>query len=411
VKNLQNESQGEARAWIAFLVTALLVLLTIPLARQAQHLVEATVGSGFFLFIVLAGIGAAAWAAWRRLRIAEPGPNRRIWVLIGVALAYVGGAFYLRKNPEEAVHLLEYGALGVLAARALAYRLPGAWVYPAAALLGASVGILDEAIQWMTPSRHWDLRDLAINALAASGVQLGLVAGALGPAARDGTARGLRGFCAVAALAWLLLGASLLNTPSRIANYASRIPGLGFLLQNEGVMLEYGHLHELREVARFRSRFTLDELSTLDSTRGTEAGATLRREGSDDRYREFLATYNPITDPYLHEFRVHLFRRDRYLQTAGKHGDDLARAQRNLTVAFRENAILETGFPVLLAASGASWSATERDRVAAMEDPKRRYESPVSRGLVTGIDEPTIAWVWMGGFVLLGACGLAARER
>jgi hypothetical protein len=271
------------------------------------------------------------------------------------------------------------------------------------------VGILDEAIQWLTPSRHWDVRDLVINALAASGVQLGLVAGALGPAARGGTARGLRGFCAVAALTWLLLGASLLNTPSRIASYASRLPGLGFLLQNEGVMLEYGHLHELPGIARFRSRFTRGELSRFDSLRGAEAGAVMMREGSEDRYREFLATYNPITDPFLHEFRVHLFRRDRYLQAAAKHADDPGRSRRELTVAFRENTILELAFPVSLAASEARWTASENRRIAELQDPGQRYESPVSRGLVTGIGEPTIVWTWLTGFALLGACALATR--
>lgn len=407
----RNESAAEARAWCAFLATAVLVLLTIPLARQAQHLVEATVGSVFFLVIVIAGIVIAGWVAWRRIPAAGPGPKHRRWVLSAVALAYLGGAIHLRKNPEEAVHLLEYGALGILAARALAYRLPDAWVYPAAALLGASVGMLDEAIQWLTPSRHWDLRDLAINALASSGVQLGLVAGALGPPGRGWTARGLRGFCATAALSWLLLGASLLNTPDRIAEYANRIPGLGFLTGNEGVMLEYGHLHELPGIARFRSRFTRGELSQLDASRGTEAGTIMALEGSDERYREFLATYNPITDPFLHEFRVHLFRRDRYLQASAKHAEDPTRARRELTVAFRENTILEAGFPIALAASKQRWPAEERRRIAELQDPKRRYESPVSRGLVTEIDERTIAWGWLAGFVILGACGLGSRRR
>ena len=402
---------NERRAWLAFLGVALIILLTIPLARRAQHIVEGTVGSGFFLLIVLMGIAWTAWAAWRRLRRSAGFERRSAWVLGGVTLVYVGGAFVLRRNPEEAVHLLQYGALGILGARALAFRIPDRWVYPAAALLGASAGMVDEAVQWMTPSRHWDLRDLAINALAASGVQLGLAAGALGPAARGSTARGFRGFCAVAAVAWLLLGASLLNTPTRIAAYATRLPGLGFLLENEGVMLEYGYLHELPGVARFRSRFTLRELSQIDPTRASEAAAVLRQQGADDDYQAFLAMYNPISDPFLHELRVHLFRRDRYLETAALHDDDPAWARRDLTVAFRENAILEAGFPSSLAASGHAWPAALRQRIAETQNADRPYESPVSRGLVTGIRESAIALGWIAGFGLLGIAAWVARVK
>lgn len=406
-----DETGDEFRAWIAFFAVAMLILLTIPLARRAQHFVEASVGSGFFLLVVLAGIAWVSGLAWRRLRREAEFDRLSAWILGGVALAYVGGAFALRRNPEEAVHLLQYGALGILGARALAFRIPDRWVYPAAALLGASIGMIDEAIQWMTPSRHWDLRDLAINALAASGVQLGLAAGALGLAARGSTARGVRGFCVVAAVAWFLLGASLLNTPTRIAAYANKFPALGFLLENEGVMLEYGYLHELPGVARYRSRFTLEELSEIDPARAAEAGEVLREEGGDDDYRAFLSVYNPISDPFLHELRVHLFRRDRYRETAALHDDDPAWARRDLTVAFRENAILEAGFPRSLQASGRAWSASLRRRIAEQQNADRPYESPVSRGLVTGIGERTIVFGWMAGFALLGCVAWVARRR
>ncbi len=399
----------ERRAWLAFSVVTAVVFATIPLARRIQYAVEATTGRELFLVVVAAGIVAAAWAAARRSRRGAHGGRRSLGVLALLSLAYLAGAFVLRRNPEEAIHLLEYGALGVLGARALAFRIPGAWVYPSAALLGAAVGMIDEALQWITPSRHWDLRDLAINGLAASGVQLGLAAGAFGPPARGDSARGRRGFCAVAALAWVLLGASLLNTPSRIAAYAGAMPGLGFLLENDGVMLEYGHLHELPDLARFRSRFSREALARADQARAEEAGAVLRRLGNDADYAAFLATHNPVTDPFLHELRVHLFRRDRYRENAARHAGDPPRARRDLTVAHRENEILEAAFPKSLAASGHAWPEAERRRIGRAQAAGRPYESPVSRGLVTSVRETTVAAVWLAGFAGLAALALSAR--
>ncbi len=55
----------------------------------------------------------------------------------------------------------------------------------------------------------------------------------------------------------------------------------------------------------------------------------------------FLQFYTPISDPFVHEARVHLFRRNRYLRTALNHKNDPEEFDRRMTIAFRENQIME----------------------------------------------------------------------
>jgi VanZ family protein len=69
--------------------------------------------------------------------------------------------------PEERIHFLEYGVLALLARHALAThhgpvgQYAGAWIFATAA------GWVDELIQYVLPSRVYDLRDVVINSLAA----------------------------------------------------------------------------------------------------------------------------------------------------------------------------------------------------------------------------------------------------
>ena len=344
-----------SREWVSWLVVtawSLVIFVTIPLARAIQRSVREGLGEQVFLYVVLGSILAALLATLHYLRgLGSISPARAAW-LVGVAAVYAGYAFNLRRAPEEAIHFLQYGVLGLLAYRALTHRMRDPGIYLAAALVGGIVGTLDEAIQWMTPRRVWDLRDVWFNFFAASLIQVGIAAG-IRPPLIAGTPkpRSVRLICGIAALATLLLLASLLNTPPRIAWYAERIPALGFLRERSDVMLEYGHLHEAPEAGRFRSRLSLAELERIDAERGADAGRILAGSSEAD-YQSFLARYTPISDPFLHEARIHLFRRDRYLTTAEWHPEDEYWYRLDLTVGYRENEILERFFPNTLRHSG-----------------------------------------------------------
>ena len=56
-------------------------------------------------------------------------------------------------------------------------------------------------------------------------------------------------------------------------------------------------------------------------------------------YDEFLSIYTVTADPFLHEARVHLFRRDRYRHTAAEQRlSDPAAYRASITIAHREKA-------------------------------------------------------------------------
>ncbi len=357
----------------------------------------------------MAAGGVLAATAWVLRRVRRQGGQPwqlAVWVATGAG--YLTGAWSLREAPEEAMHLLEYGALGVAAWHALRFRLAGGWVHVAALGLGAAAGLLDEGLQWLAPERHWDLRDLAINASAVAGVQVGLAFGLRRPPQGPGARSGRRGALGWVALAWLLLGASLLNTPDRIDAAGRRCRGLAAVRERGDLMVEYGVLHQSPATGRFRSRLSLDELRATDRRRAREAARVLAREGDDDHYEAFLARYNPITDPFLHELRVHLFRRDRYRETFARHRAQGAEhwARRDATVAYREDQILETAFGHTLAAAGRTLPPSEARLLRKHALLERPYESRVSEGLITQFGPRTVVWGWGLGFLGLGLLAL-----
>ena len=73
-------------------------------------------------------------------------------------------------SPEERTHLIEYGVVALLIHAALTERADGGGRVPAPALFAvlgtALVGVLDELIQGVLPSRVFDPRDIVFNVLA-----------------------------------------------------------------------------------------------------------------------------------------------------------------------------------------------------------------------------------------------------
>ena len=392
--------ERERRDWLLLALMAGVVLATIPVARALTNPLRDRFGKEIFLWATFAGLVGVTLLAVRSLRGA--GLRARLWIL-GAAVGLGAFAASLSGNPIEALHLLEYGAVGVLALRALGHRTRDATLYGSAAMLGGILGAVDEATQWLTPDRTWDLRDIAINALAAAWVQLPIAFGVRPDwvGARPGAA-GWHRLCGIGLAATLFMGACLAATPPRLAWLGERVPGLGFLLSHPDVMLEYGHLLTLPNGTRTRSRFSADELRTLDAARAEGAGRVLRARGDEERYKEFLAEFTVIGDPFLHELRVHLFRRDRYLQTAERHREPRPWQYRDdRSVALREQEILEAYFPATTHAGGFDLAPEVRHALAAEQHSAEvPYTSRVSEGLVTRWSEPAV-------LAIPGALGLA----
>jgi hypothetical protein len=163
-----------AGAFAAPLAVALLIVTTSPVMRQVRDFLLESLGARFagVLAIALgATIGAAIVGA--ALRIREPRQARR-WLRfggLGLALALLGIQIFGfgTGNPlidaVEHFHLVEYGLLGALFYRTFRGYRDGS-ALPLTVLAVTLVGIVDELVQWWTPIRVGDARDVVLNAYA-----------------------------------------------------------------------------------------------------------------------------------------------------------------------------------------------------------------------------------------------------
>jgi len=73
----------------------------------------------------------------------------------------------------------------------------------------------------------------------------------------------------------------------------------------------------------------------------------LNRYRSDSTYSDFLQKYTPVNDPFLHEARVHLFWRDRYIREAEAEKENEEIYHDRIMVAYRENLIMKKYLKIL----------------------------------------------------------------
>ncbi len=391
--------------WVSWLLAAFwaaLILVTIPFARAITDYVAARWGRPVFrdavtmLVIVLGGITLLL-----AVRLKEMPRRNLLWLLLAAALMLYF-TLGVRASAEETLHFLEYCVLGALIFRALSHRTRDIGIYPAAWILGAAVGLLDEIIQWFTPDRVFDFRDVAFNAAGGAIAQLAIAGGFSPPylqkIIRPGTVRRLTLYAAgFIGLLWLCLA----NTPALTARLVCRIPHFWYLLYKTSAMSEYGHQHDVPNIGTFFSRFTLEELRDMDRRRADEAAGILDSYYDPRRYGKFLRTYTPLTDPFLHEARVHLFRRDHYLAVAPKYKANSKLSAFHYTVAWREHLFVKTFLPETLSRSLYRWTEHVETAVERKNDPNLQYVSDVSRNLITSFSPETVHRVGAGVFAIL----------
>lgn len=378
-------------SWLWVVLWSLLILSTIPLARTIQTYVSAHWGSATFTYVVLTVIASAlAFVIGYLIRLKTAAGRHYVW-LVSTSAIFIAYTLSLRESPEEAVHFIQYGVLGVLLFRALSHRVRDVSIYLAAAIIGAFIGTIDEAIQWLTPERYWAYSDIWLNFLAVALVQITIAKG-LDPRIISGTPKphGIQFTSRLLIALLLLFVACLLNTPARVAWYAARMPALESLKHNPSTMTEYGFLYTDSRIGVFRSRLSPEELRRQDAERGEEAARILDAYRKHEDYKRFLDTYMPHDEPLVYEARIHLFRRDTYLARAKRYRENKTDYQTHMDVAYRENWILEHNFPNTLKHSSYILPPDTLSKMQSNHLPDTAYDSAVSQHLITRVSESQI---------------------
>ncbi len=171
----KNISGREWQAWLWVLLCTIGIYSMIPLARGFQKFVYSTVGKEFFtyaaLFAVVVILITLLYYLLFKLKIRNI--SQYIWLFL-CAGAFIHFTLQLRKHPEEALHLLEYGLLSILVFKALTHRIRDRSIYVSVVLLVLFLGTVDEFIQWMTPQRYWGIEDVKLNTIAAIILQVAI---------------------------------------------------------------------------------------------------------------------------------------------------------------------------------------------------------------------------------------------
>jgi hypothetical protein len=386
----------ERLSWLLVIFWSGLIFVSVPFVRAGVNYVRQHWGAAVFTYLVAACVVlvlAAAVALLLKRRQNSLAGNVWLAAISGVVIYQI---FDLQAgSPVEAVHFLQYGLLSLLLFRAFAHRVRDYSIYAAATISGSFVGMIDETVQWLTPGRVFDLADIWLNFTAVALVQIALAAG-IRPRRISGwpDGLGLRRLCRLGAVATAFLGLCYLNTPDRIAWFSARMPLPDFVASNNNVMVEYGYLHDAAPQVIFRSRLTIEALRRLAGDRALEGARVLDLYRAPERFSDFLDAYTPMNDPFFHEAGVRLHSRDVYLQRARDATDNDWR-RRQFTSAYWENRILESYFGGLLLASSARWPSALEVEITEKIDTEEKYESWVSRHLITKFTRQQALWFFV----------------
>ena len=376
-----------------------LIYGTVPFVRTVREAFVARWPAALIAYAVIAVVLGSIVASIVILRRRQPpiGSADLLW-LIGVAAVIAIWTHNLMGQPEEAVHFLEYGVLGVLLYRVFEDRVPDPTVYVAATLAGLFAGTVDEIIQWLVPGRFWDFRDIILNIGAVALVQI-VIWRLLKRPSRTVSRSSLRLVFRLAAAQVFLFTLCMAATPQRLNRIADHVPLPDRLANGVDVICEYGFLHVVDERTLFRSRLSSDELLRSDRERAPDVARDLEASrGSGGIARSVIS---PIHDALSYEFRIHLFARNRNMQKAHAREPGSPNRRRHMTTAWRENLILETFFSNTLEHSTSRWGPRPRIEAEAAQDPDEFFVSLVGAHLITTVSEGQLRTLLLALFTAL----------
>ncbi len=350
---------GLWKRWAPPLALSLLLVALAPFAGELREALAARLGRGFRFALAAALLLAAGALVGLVLRRARAGgrprsgsrrPGRPLAALgLAAGLIALELAFWTTgdrsSDAVERVHLLEYALLALLYDRALRPRFAGLSRLVSTLEAVAFVGLADETVQWLTPARVGDGRDVLLN----------VYAGLIGVVLAWGAARSSGG------------------SPGRSRSRRRRLarPALlagAVLAGAAGAFVDAVHLgHEIDDPALgvFRSSFR---------------PAALARAGPE-RAARWAAHPPGAPRPLALE--------DEFLTEAGWHAQvrNAAVERGELLLAWRENRILESWYAPFLDLPRRRWPAAQRAWIEA----ELRRRSPRALGPSPGYRSSALA--------------------
>ncbi|MBI5663461.1 MAG: hypothetical protein HZC49_00005, partial [Nitrospirae bacterium] len=117
-------------SWLRVFLCTAAIFSTVPVARRVQRYVHNTIGSEFFTYTVLVIILSlfAVLLYFFIFRLNVKSKSQYAWLIMSSGF-YIYTTLQLRKYPEEAIHLLEFGLLSYFLFKALSHRIRDWTVY------------------------------------------------------------------------------------------------------------------------------------------------------------------------------------------------------------------------------------------------------------------------------------------
>lgn len=223
------------KAWLWTLLYAFLIFFTVPVTRKVQGFISASVGREFFRYYVISVVGCvlAVFLYFFIFRLKVKKVSQYVWIFICAGL-YIYFTFRLKRFPEEATHLIEYGLLSYFVFKALSHRVRDWTVYITGILIVSFIGTIDEVIQWTTPGRYWDFRDIGINMIGGVILQLAIWKGIKPEViSRPLKKLSVKILIIIFSVDLIVMGLCLSNTPKAVNSYTAVFQSLSWLRTEE----------------------------------------------------------------------------------------------------------------------------------------------------------------------------------
>jgi len=223
------------KAWIWTLLYAFLIFFTIPVTRKIQGFISASIGREFFTYYVISVVSCVfvVFLYFFIFKLKVKKISQYVWLFMCAGL-YIYFTIKLKRFPEEATHLIEYGLLSYFVFKALSHRIHDWTVYITTILIVSFIGTIDEVIQWMTPRRYWDFKDIGINIVGGLLLQLIIWKG-IKPdiISRPLNKLSVKILTIIISVDLIVLGLCLSNTPKAVKSYTTVFQSLSWLRAEE----------------------------------------------------------------------------------------------------------------------------------------------------------------------------------